>query len=129
MAKSKKRIVKNPETFREKVLKANQPEVKKSRLITKVLGAPFRAIRSAYLRFAKVKGLKPIFKILSFLGKIVWPPYFRNSFNELKGVTWPTPKMSVRLTYAVIAFAVVFGVSVAVVDYGLGKVFKVLLLK
>lgn len=129
MARAKKRIVKNPETFREKVQKANQPEEKKHRVITGILFAPFRALKDSYLKASKIKSLKPLFTVLSFIGKIIWPPYFRNSFKELQGVTWPTPKMSVRLTYAVLAFAVIFGVSIAVVDYGLGKVFKVLLLK
>lgn len=128
MAKDKKRIVKDPESFKDRALKAGQPkESKKSRAV--FLLAPFKAIRKLWLKLSEVKALKPVFVVLRFLGKIIWPTYFRNSFNELKGVTWPTPKMSVRLTYAVLAFAVVFGVAIALVDLVLDKVFKVLLLK
>lgn len=134
MAEGKKRLVKNPETFRERALKADQPkEEKTSRGILlspfRLIASIFRSIAKGTDKLSKVKSLKPIFSILRFIGKIIWPAYFRNSVNELKGVTWPTPKMSVRLTYAVIAFAVVFGITIAVVDYGLDKVFKVLLLK
>ncbi len=64
-----------------------------------------------------------------FVGRIVGLGYFRSSFQELKGVTWPTWRESRRLTTAVILFSIVFGVLIAVVDYGLDKLFKQLLLK
>ena len=69
--------------------------------------------------------LKPI----RFLGKILGLGYFRDSWRELKLVTWPKRRESFRLTRAVIMFAVVFGIMIAIVDYGLDKLFKQVLLK
>jgi preprotein translocase SecE subunit len=59
----------------------------------------------------------------------LYPSYFRNSFRELKQVTWPGRRESLRLTSAVLAFAIVFGAIVALVDFGLDKLFKELILK
>jgi preprotein translocase SecE subunit len=128
MAEGKKRIVKNPESFRERALKTREPKENKVKSASK-LSAPFRAIGTSVSSLTKIKALKPLFKVLSLIGKIIWPAYFRNSFKELQGVTWPGRKQGFRLTYAVLIFAIVFGVAVALVDYGLGKVFKSLLLK
>jgi preprotein translocase SecE subunit len=64
-----------------------------------------------------------------FIGKIIGFGYIRNSYSELKGVTWPTWRESRRLTTAVILFSIVFGLLIAVVDYGLDKLFKQVLLK
>ena len=62
-------------------------------------------------------------------GRWVVPKYFRNSYSELSQVTWPDRMQTVRLTFAVIAFATVFGIAIAIVDYGLDKLFRELLLK
>lgn len=63
------------------------------------------------------------------VGRFIVPKYFRNSFAELRQVTWPDRMQTVRLTFAVIAFATVFGIAIALVDYGLDKLFRELLLK
>lgn len=135
MPDAKKRLVKNPETFRQKALKADLPKEKSTtsgKILTypfKQMGKFFKFIKTKYDQLAKIKSLSWLFKALSILGKVIWPVYFRNSLKELKGVTWPTGKMSIKLTYAVIAFAVVFGVAIALADLGLGKIFKNILLK
>ncbi len=64
-----------------------------------------------------------------WVGKILGLGYFRGAWQELKLVTWPTWHESRRLTGAVIMFSVVFGALVALVDYGLDKLFKQILLK
>jgi preprotein translocase SecE subunit len=61
--------------------------------------------------------------------KILVPKYFREAFKELKLVSWPNWQQSRKLTYAVLSFAVVFGTVIAVVDLGLDRVFKTILLK
>jgi preprotein translocase SecE subunit len=68
-------------------------------------------------------------RFVRFIGRILGLGYFRGSWQELKGVTWPTWRESRRLTTAVILFSMVFGVLIALVDYGLDKLFKQLLLK
>lgn len=133
--KTTKRRVKDPETFRERAIKATT-EKDKPKKSHKILSAPFRFIKAIFRpigrlnqRLKQVKFLKPVYKILHIIGLIVYPKYIRSSFKELKLVTWPNFKLSLRLTWAVIAFAFVFGLTVAILDYGLDKLFKQILLK
>lgn len=68
-------------------------------------------------------------KAVRFLGRILGLTYVRDSFKELRTVTWPSLKESTRLTGAVLIFSLVFGLFVALVDFGLDKLFKQILLK
>lgn len=68
--------------------------------------------------------LKPI----RFIAKWTGLQYIIDSWSELRGVTWPTFRESVRLTMAVVIFSVVFGAVIAVIDFFLDKVFKQILL-
>ena len=126
--KSKKRLVKNPETFRERAVKASEEGDKPART-----GAPKRFLGSIFKRIGKVlkKVFGPIFRLRLFklLGKILFPEYFRSSWRELKLVKWPNWKQSRQLTFAVLVFAIIFGITVAIVDYGLDKLFRDILLK
>ena len=70
-----------------------------------------------------------LLRAIRFLGRILGFSYLRSSWQELKEVTWPSWRESRRLTTAVIIFSLVFGVLIALVDYGLDKLFKQLLLK
>lgn len=121
------RRIRKVETIREKAEKDSAAEdaPKKRGPIRKFLGLigrPFRPVG----RFLKWVGH---FKVMRILGYIIVWPYIRNSWKELRAVTWPTKKESRRLTLAVIIFAVVFGILIAAVDYGLDKLFKRILLK
>ena len=126
--KTKKRLVKDPETFRQRAIKATESSSatpRKHRIkafFGTILGPVFRPVGRA---------LKFIFnrQPFRFIGKIIFPAYFRNSWQELRLVTWPSWKQSRQLTFAVIIFAVVFGGMVAALDYGLDKAFRHILLK
>jgi preprotein translocase SecE subunit len=122
--KPKRRIVKKAETVREVTEKAAETNKQPRRLHTtkRRAGAPFRAIGKVFAKLGK-------FKPFRIIGLILVPPYFRNSWRELRQVTWLKRRDSFRLTYAVIAFAAIFGTLVALLDYGLDKVFKEVLLK
>lgn len=122
--KTKRRIVKKAETVREKAEKAAEDDKQPRRLqaTKRRAGAPFRAVGRGGQRLGKYKP----FRILGF---IIVPPYFRNSWKELKQVTWPSFRLSIRLMFAVLVFSVIFGCLVALLDYGLEKVFKEVLLK
>jgi len=113
-AKPKRRMVKQTESIREKTVKAAQPKPEKKtdvlRLTLHYIGTPFQWIGRV-------------------LGYIVWPKYFRNSVKELRQVTWPTTRETWQLVLAVIIFSVVFGTIIAIVDFGLDKAFKQVLLK
>lgn len=87
--------------------------------------ALFHPLRPVGKLLIRIERWKPI----HFIGLVVVPRYVRNSFKELKLVTWPSFKESRRLTTAVIIFATVFGLLIAVTDYGLDKVFKKVILK
>lgn len=125
-AKPKNRIVKKAETVREIAEKSSQNSVQKEpgviRLTLRYIGTPFRWVGRG---LAKI-GHKQPFK---FIGHVLWPAYFRNSWKELRQVTWPNRRESTQLTTAVIIFATIFGVMIALVDYGLDKLFKQVLLK
>ncbi len=73
-----------------------------------------------------------IFRFLrSILRPFRWlvPPYFVNSWREVRQVTWPNRRETWRLTLAVFIFAVVFGALIAGVDKILDLLFKHLILK
>lgn len=135
----KSRIVKNPETFRERAVKANEQAAKPSRKQA-VVAAPVRVIVKVVSLIAKpfawsgktigaTKAGRILGKPLKVLGRILLPRYVRNAWVELRQVTWPTWLESRRLTFAVLVFAVAFGVAIAIVDFGLDRLFKALLLK
>lgn len=69
------------------------------------------------------------FRIFRWISYIFVPPYIRNSWHELRLVTWPNRRQSWQLVNAVIIFSIVFGVIVAFVDYGLDKLFKEFIVK
>lgn len=107
------------ETVREKVERtAAQVEVKPRRLsaTTKKAATPFRFVGRILAKIAR-----PL--------RFIVPPYFRNSWKELRQVTWPNRRETLRLTGAVIVFSIAFGCLVAVIDFGLDKLFREVLLK
>ncbi len=84
--------------------------------------APLRQIGHAFRWFFRLRAIR-------FIGRMLGFGYIRDSAQELRNVTWPTFRESMRLTGAVILFSVIFGALIAVVDYGLDKVFRQILLK
>ncbi len=131
----KKRLVKNPETFRERALKAGEEGDKpkrtaKLRSFGGTIARPItRPVAAGARRAVSIKPLRPVRKGFTLFGKIILPVYFRQSWHELRQVTWPTWKQSRQLTFAVLIFATAFGVVIAIVDFGLDKLFRDILLK
>lgn len=127
--KSKNRRIRPAtETVREKTAKsaekADTPT--KRSLIWRGFTAPFRFIGRGLAKIGRTLGK---FKFFRVLGRILVPYYFRNSWKELRLVTWPNGKLTRQLTLAVMLFAIVFGAFVALLDFGLDKLFKEVLLK
>lgn len=83
---------------------------------------PLKQIGHALRWFFHLRGVR-------FIGHMLGFRYIRESAQELRKVTWPTLRESMRLTGAVILFSIIFGTLIAAVDYGLDKVFRQLLLK
>ena len=123
--KTIKSVAKKQQTsFRQKAEKAaaNSDQPRRLHATRARATAPLRAVGKIARKANKVKPLR-------ILGFIIVPPYFRNSFRELRQVTWPKGRDSLRLTGSVIVFAIGLGVMVAAVDFVLDKVFKGILLK
>lgn len=125
-----KRRLRNTETVRERALKAQEEASKPERpsRLRSTAGTVSKPVRGVGKVF-RYQPFKSIGKVLRFVGRVILPRYFRNSWRELRLVTWPNRKQTRQLTFAVLLFAVVFGALVAVVDYGLDKLFKQVLLK
>src|SRR5882757_2308610 len=100
-AKKNRRIVKPAETIREKAEKAANQESKKQgviRLTLRYIAVPFKVIGRPLARLGR-------FKVVCVIVRILWPAYFRNSWKELRQVTWPKWRESVQLTGAVLLFS------------------------
>lgn len=125
------RKVKNPETFRERAVKASAQEAVpgRGRRIATTAGKPIGSVRKGASKLAKMRFFKILAVPFRFIGKILVPSYIRNSYKELRLVKWPNWRESRQLTFAVLAFAVTFAIFVAIVDYGLDKLFRGVLLK
>lgn len=114
--------------MRERAASASNKQAKPNRIKRAAgkAGAPFKA---AGRLLAQLHIWKP-FKIAGrFIGRLLLPPYIRNSFKELRMVTWPNRRQTLQLTSAVIIFSVVFGIVVALFDFGLDKLFKQVILR
>lgn len=121
MADKPKRRLKPPQSLREKAQAASVPKKEKKKHLVKTKS-------SVAWPFKKSFGYLGRFKTFRIIGKILLPTYFRNSWREIKLVTWPDRRTSIRLTLAVLAFAIVFGALVATLDFGLSNLFKVIIL-
>lgn len=56
------------------------------------------------------------------------PSYFKKAWGELRQVTWPGGKETWRLVFAVFVFAIVMGAMIAILDYGLEKILREVIL-
>lgn len=56
------------------------------------------------------------------------PRYFREAWKELKNVTWPGRSETWRLVFAVFIFSIVLGLFIAVLDYGLERLLREVIL-
>ena len=121
--KPKRRLKKAPESVRERAAKASEAAAKPTKVRKpRKIFAPFRFIGRV---LQKVERFKPV----HLVGLIIVPRYLRNAWGELRLVSWPNRRESLRLTSAVIVFSVIFGILIAITDYGLDKVFKKVILK
>jgi preprotein translocase subunit SecE len=125
--KSKRRLRASSETVRERneklQLRAATPKnPSKVRAFFSGFFWPLRALGHQIGKLGR-------FRVFRWIGYVLLPVYIRNSWRELRLVTWPTRRQSLQLTNAVIIFSVIFGLLVAVVDFGLDKLFKEFIIK
>lgn len=120
---------KAPETIRERIAKQSGQSLPKD---SKVKANIYRPLST--LRRIALKEFQPI-KVSSksrwgrFLGKRfnLIPAFLANAFKELRQVNWPSRKTALKLTFAVIVFALIFAVFVQFFGYIFEKLLKVIL--
>lgn len=136
MAEDKKKVrrLKNTETVRERAEKAtNAPE--KPRRLRTAAGKAAQPIAKPVKKAAAVGRREyylplPDNRLGRFLNKRrrILPKFFREAWTEVRLVAWPNAKETFKLSLAVFIFAIAFGLLITVVDYGLDKLFKQLIL-
>ena len=118
-----------PTTVREKATTAAQKSAKprKAQQARSVIWTPFRVLFRIIGRILRPFSFllipfrtRPARAIGRFLASVLLLTYIRNSWKELRQVTWPTARMTAKLTLAVVLFAIFFGLFVALVDYLMG---------
>lgn len=130
MATDKKPRIRKTETVRERnekvALKAEADAAKVKKRPLKRAGG---IVANPFIVASKPFNVRPVRFVLRWIGRILVPRYFRNAFKELRLVKWPTRKETWKLTFAVLIFAVVFGVMVTLTDLALDKVIKRIVLR
>lgn len=119
--------VSSSETVRERTEKLQQQaaQPKKHSAFRSFVGGFFAPLRWVFRQIGRLGR----FRVFRWISYIFVPPYVRNSWRELRLVTWPNRRQTWQLVNAVIIFSVVFGILVAIVDYGLDKLFKEFIIK
>ena len=129
--KPRRRLKAPAETVRQKQAsvqsQADRPAGVRRGKLKSAITWPFRKIGG--LSLWQGTWFKPFRFVGRWVGLILVPPYFRNSWRELRLVTWPNWRLSWRLTFAVLAFALVLALAIAGVDWLLDRLFKDILLK
>jgi preprotein translocase SecE subunit len=121
-----KRSSKKTETLRERTERTSNAAPKSRRLqaTASKLGKPVHAARKVgrkefHLPMPDNRFGRILSKRIRFM-----PRFFKDAWKELRLVEWPNARMTMRLTFAVFVFSVVFGAIITAVDYGLDKVFR-----
>lgn len=135
--KPKKRVLKKSETVRERVSKAAQaPKPKRIHRARSVAAKPIKSFWTLLSRLLRPLRFllwpfktKPVRFVGRILSRVLLLKYFRESWQEMREVVWPTRRQTMQLTLAVFLFALFFGAIIAAADYGLDKLFKALILE
>ena len=117
---------KKQQTVRERAQQSNTgPRRVRVRKAAGKISTPFKKIRHHGKKEVHVVPL-PDNKVGKVLGKRVrlTPGFVRDAWREIKLVRWPNARETIRLTIAVFIFAVVFAVIVGLIDFGLDKLFR-----
>ncbi len=131
---TRKPRVRKTETVRERNQKAmakveakatkKQADGRIKRTLKRVGAAIYRPLKKPLHFLSWPFRTRPVRAIGRVLGRIFWPKYFRESYREIKLVTWPSRSATWKLTFAVLLFAVVFGLAAAGTDFVLDKIIR-----
>jgi preprotein translocase SecE subunit len=130
LAEEKKKLSSKPklkskktQTVRERTTTTKVPK-KRVRNTVKKATTPLKSIKKLH---AKEYHLPlPDNKVGKVLKKRVriFPKFVVEAFREVRQVTWPNRRETIKLTFAVFIFAIVFASIVGLLDYGLSKAFE-----
>lgn len=109
--------------------KTKGPRIRKTETSTK----PEKTVKSPKASAKKVRAKvgSPLYKVFGFLRKVLsWitPGFLKGSFHEIRQVSWPNRRETIRLTWAVFVFAIVFSIIIAGLDLVLDKIFRSIIL-
>jgi preprotein translocase SecE subunit len=115
-----------PKKPKAKVAKKQQTVRERTKAASKQRG---RRIRSTARRASwPIRKLAFLGKPLKFLSRLV-PGFLKGAWHEIRLVTWPDARQTMRLTMAVFIFAVVFAAVVGALDYVIGEIFKEVIIR
>ena len=116
---------KKHQTVRERAQTTKEPRRKRVRQTASKITTPIKKIRGVGKKEYHPLKLKDhrLGRLLNKRVRIV-PKFVRESWQEIRLVTWPNARQTFSLTMAVFIFSVVFAVIVGVIDYGLDKLFR-----
>ena len=129
-AKDAPRKRKSPTTVREHAEKQAEKRVEKPHKLRGKIHRPLSVLRKAGakefhpVKVPEKKGVKHLNKRVHFI-----PKFVRESWLELKQVTWPTKRVALKLTLAVFIFSAVFAVFIQIIDYIFSKILKEIILR
>ncbi len=127
--KSEIKTTKAKASMRESALKSRDKAAKPKR-VRKAANAAVVPVGLAHKMLTSERHVIPRNNPNSFWHKnrSITPRYFANAFAELRQVTWPKGKETWRLVLAVFIFAISIGLFIALLDFGLEKVFREVIL-
>lgn len=93
--------------------------------VSKVITVPFSAGLAGMKKVtAPIRSNKMWKKSRRTFLKSPFKGYFKDSLKELKQVTWPDRRTSLRLTGIVIVFSVIFAIITTLLDIGFDRLAK-----
>ena len=129
-AKNKKpRATKKTQTVRERTESSRTAKPRRIRSTASKVASPLKRARNAGKREYHLP--LPNNRIGRILRKRVriMPKFVREAWQEIRQVQWPNRRETVRLTIAVFMFALIFALIIGLLDFGLDKLFKQVILK
>lgn len=128
-ASKKATSAKKKTTMRESAAKTRAKAVKPKRVRKAASTAtkPVKATKSALTQEYHLVDQKDGGNFFT-KSRTLTPNYFKNAWKELKHVTWPNRRETWRLVFAVFVFALVLGGFIAVLDFGLEKLMREVIL-
>jgi preprotein translocase SecE subunit len=114
------------EAKKPKAAKKQQTVRERTQTAPKQRGRQLR--NTAHRASGPIRKLAFLGKPLKFLGRFV-PGFLKGAWQEIRLVTWPDARQTMRLTFAVFIFAVVFATIVGVLDYVIGEIFREVIIR